>query len=272
MKQENLDLILNYARNFLGYGNLNAPFWFVGMEEAGVQNPDQAVGRAQVWNRLGNGHTVDLFDYSQQLGAVGERERCFIENPYLDPRRWFREHRPPTQPTWRPLIRFLMAVENQSHRNDGTDIENVRTYQRNNWGRVKSNNCLLEIFGLPQAASGSWAYADVPRIATRKLGITETFKQRSQALQGALRRGMNNGTLKIVLFYGGVNKIKNWSEVCGITNWSPATLLGGKGEFLWSRLGPALFLGIAHPARGKIGGIQAANFVDARAEWVVRNG
>ena len=267
MNHEELNLVLNYARNFLGYGNLDAPYWFVGLEEAGVQNPGHTVVRANVWqgNPFERNQTVDLFDYSQQLGAVGEQMHGFVQNERLDPRRWFQLQRPPTQETWRPLIRFLLAIEHQLPAINHEALEVIRLFQRDNWGRDNSNTCLLELFGLPKAANGAWPYADIPRIATRELGVAETFNQRKQALQAVLHKGVANGSLRVVLFYGGGHIIERWSEVCGIHDWNVQLLLNS--AFRWQKQGQVLFLGIAHPGRGRICCDQEAHYMRALAEW-----
>jgi hypothetical protein len=38
VNRQSFKLLLNYGRKFLGYGNPDAPYWFVGLEEAGVKN------------------------------------------------------------------------------------------------------------------------------------------------------------------------------------------------------------------------------------------
>ena len=141
VNDEELALLLSYAGNFLGYGCLDAAFFFVGLEEAGVQNAAQAISRAKVWNDLGHGPTLDLFDYSQRVGAG----QWFVENPNL-------------QRTWQPLIRFLLTVapDLRANGNQGTVTnEEIRNFQRDHWGRANSNTCLLELFGLPKAAGNA---------------------------------------------------------------------------------------------------------------------
>jgi hypothetical protein len=47
--------------------NLDAAYWFVGREEAGVQDFKQAVVRANIWNTnpFEHNHNVDLIAYGQ---------------------------------------------------------------------------------------------------------------------------------------------------------------------------------------------------------------
>jgi len=60
-----MDIVLEYAGTFSD--THPTPILVRRLGEAGVQIPQQAVSRAQVWNQCGNCRTVDLVCYSQQL-------------------------------------------------------------------------------------------------------------------------------------------------------------------------------------------------------------
>ena len=50
---------------------------------------------------------------------------------------------PPTQPTWRQLIRLLLSYKGQPD-----DLETIREYQRNEWGSSNGETCVIELSGL----------------------------------------------------------------------------------------------------------------------------
>jgi hypothetical protein len=74
--------------------------------------------------------------------------------------RWVGE-RPKLQPTWRQLLRILLAAQGER-----VDSEKVRLYQGLELGRLTSNNCVMELMPLPCKGKGSlhWHYHDWSRI------------------------------------------------------------------------------------------------------------
>jgi hypothetical protein len=67
-----------------------------------------------------------------------------------------------------------------------------------------------------------------------------------------------------VLFYGrGDYTTTLWSVVCGIDHWNVQPVLNG--NFLWHRRERVLLLAIRHPARGRIGIDQEADFMPEMA-------
>lgn len=51
---------------------------------------------------------------------------------------------PPTQATWRQLIRLLLAYKGVS-----PDLDDVRAYQRDHWGHETGETCVIELSGIP---------------------------------------------------------------------------------------------------------------------------
>ncbi len=115
----------------LGYGNVAAKGWFVGMEEAchcADELPD----------RLAGGAIEDLQENLLRLG-------CYPD---------LLEDEPNLQPTWRPLIRaWLVATTGRSP----TTAE-IRHYQRHQLGRLEADHLLTELLPLPSPGIKRWLY------------------------------------------------------------------------------------------------------------------
>ena len=249
MNEHELQMLLDYATGFLGYGDLDAPYWFVGAEEGGVNEAAQALDRARVWHGWNPPcpQVLDLDEYVHQLGIV---------NPLGH-----------GQNTWRPLIRFLLYYAPEERANGANqDVTNaeILEFQKTRWGRGgdKKLTCLLELFGLPTRSSRIWAYANCgqEQVNTRETGTATTFHRRRENFSVALDQRLEAGGLKLVLFYARADhRTTLWSEVCKIQNWHICPNLNG--DFLWQKRGKTLFLCIGHPGWGQIGGDQEAAFM-----------
>ena len=86
--------------SFIGYGNLSAPVWFLGMEEAGG-------GIENLRNRLKFDVIEDLYQGHKKLGILKHHEGKRI-----------------IQPTWRGMCVIMLTLK-------GIDInrEEIRNYQ-----------------------------------------------------------------------------------------------------------------------------------------------
>ncbi len=134
------------ANGWFGYGNWNAPYWFVGMEPGGEEGESNFAR----WAQLGRGELLDIVAHH--------------ESHPLD---WFSDASA-TQSTWAKLIWLLLAFK-------GLDPSRAATldYQRKRLGRVHDETALLELsaFAAPHAQS------DVPRNRNREQRI-EIIRQR----------------------------------------------------------------------------------------------
>lgn len=75
------DDIEDHVFNFFGYGNLDAPLWYVGMEEGGDATVESLKHRVAAWRRLGSTPTVDMKRFHELIGGA----------------KWFRERAPCSQ-------------------------------------------------------------------------------------------------------------------------------------------------------------------------------
>ncbi len=117
------------SQRWFGYGRWEAQYWFVGMEPGGT--PDRT--SYDSWFRLGATELIDCKAHHLDWNALAGREIS----------RWHRPAKPPTQPTWRPLIQLLLAYLGQP-----ADLDNVRDYQREMWGMSRGETALIELSGL----------------------------------------------------------------------------------------------------------------------------
>lgn len=114
------------AEHFFGYGRWDAPFWFVGPEAGMAKMGDSHRERYESWKTLEFAPVVDCAAHHRGFGFT----------------KWHQQH-PPTQATWRQLIRLLLSYKGQP-----SDIEAVRAYQRDKWGSSTGETCVIELSGL----------------------------------------------------------------------------------------------------------------------------
>jgi hypothetical protein len=119
--------IAHMAEEFFGYGRWSAPFWFVGPEAGMARDGDDLVSRYESWRGLDFQPVVD----------------CAAHHEGFRFRKWHQQH-PPTQATWRHLIRLLLTYQGKPN-----DLEAIRTYQRDQWGSQTGETCVIELAGLP---------------------------------------------------------------------------------------------------------------------------
>jgi hypothetical protein len=130
------DRIREMARGCYGYGRWEAPYWFIGPEQGQARDENNELKtRCEAWRRLGGGELSDC------------REFCDLINE----KRWHRET-PKLQKTWKSLMLLLMAFLEKP-----ADNESLKTYQRELWGRLNGETCVIELSGLPANSF------DVPR-------------------------------------------------------------------------------------------------------------
>ncbi|MEY4515340.1 MAG: hypothetical protein RLZZ450_7462 [Pseudomonadota bacterium] len=136
--------LVDWLGNRIGYGNLEARYWFVGLEEGCGDALQELEARLQGEN------LEDIYDAHRRLPAA--HRRLFGDRPAL-------------QSTWRPLMIALLSAEDRLH-----GREELRAYQRDRLGRAQSETLLAELFPLPSPSLRHWHYANVaaiPELATR---------------------------------------------------------------------------------------------------------
>src|SRR6266404_6945129 len=120
------------ARHCYGYGRWAAPYWFIGPEQGmGRSENDDLTRRVEVWCALGKHELDDCRKFHQRIGED----------------KWHRT-RPRLQSTWRPLILLLMTYLDRP-----ADNERLRNYQRDEWGTLNGETCVIELCGIPAHSS-----------------------------------------------------------------------------------------------------------------------
>jgi hypothetical protein len=211
-------LINEFIRNFYGFGNLQAGFWFIGMEEGGGNSEGEFNKRIQAWQTLGKKSLVDVVKYHEIIGI----NRFFVEPVKL-------------QSTWNKLIRIYLSANDLP-----CETEDVRLFQKNHLGRTGQDTALLELLPLASPSTNEWFYdkwADHPLLRTRekyRLGLTPI---RINTLRGLIEES----TPPIVVFYGQTNE-EYWSKVIQLQLKDEGML-----DFKYTRSKNTLFISIKHP-------------------------
>ena len=249
MKQTNDDVIVNnvgknwfddvlladFVSTFYGYGDYNAPYWFVSMEEGSGKHFDDVEKQLSAWDKRGR----------QELEDVAEFHRAIGLGQYFD-------EKPPLEPTWSKLIRILLSVEGQLSSREGPDQqkEKVRAYQRDSLGRVQGGtNCLIELLPLLRASRSlkDWKYAEhsgLPYFSDPKTYEKYYMPKRAERI----RELVNQRRPHVVVFYS-VDRVclKWWMHITD----APFSYDTTSKTFIARRDG-ILFLVTSHPAAKRI--------------------
>lgn len=118
---------------FRGYGNRNAPFWFVGMEEGGSSNAEDLRIRADRFSRIED---------------LAESHKHFKSHDMAKL----------TTSTWRLMSSIVGHLKGESN---WWDREFAREYQTNHLGRLDGETYLTEILPLPKKGINDWPYGDL---------------------------------------------------------------------------------------------------------------
>lgn len=174
------------AERWFGYGRWDAPYWFVGKEPGGTDEPEQYAS----WLRLGGGELIDCRAHDADCATAA--------SPMMWHGEWGR-----LQPTWRPLIALLLAYQGAPTYDKGA----VWTYQDERWGSTTGDTALIELSALAAPSTS----------VTEALRLTHLPERIA-----AIRARVVEHRPKFVLFYGagrdpifGAPYIERWSEIAG---------------------------------------------------------
>jgi hypothetical protein len=205
------------AEHFFGYGRWDALYWFIG-PEAAMDNDgiDSVPARFESWQRLGGAAVVDCAEHHRGFGMP----------------KWHRHH-PPTQATWRQLIRLLLAYKGMN-----PNLDDIRAYQRDHWGREGGETCVIELSGIP---------APNMRVPRDRLSFLSRRVDR-------IRQEARNHHPQFILMYG-TGQREEWKNIAGGEfdahgfRWMDGTLAAivphpvsrGVGSEYWKGLGQRLW-------------------------------
>jgi len=158
---------------FIGYGRLDAPVVFIGMEE----------GLADV-NALASDLTlrstfVPVMDLEQAHRGIVDGESLFSDSP----RR---------QPTWRVMADVMLHFEGRMFANADGRSDARRAYRAKRLGRSDGDSLLTELLPYPHPKRSDWLYAD--RFASRENYVEKIWPLRrsllTEVLGAATRRAI----------------------------------------------------------------------------------
>lgn len=123
------DEIREMALRSYGFGCWTAPYWFIG-PEAGQsrEEHDDLTRRAEAWRSLGGCQLMDCREFHLRIGELG-----------------LHREKPRLQQTWRPLMLLLMTFLGE----EPVTTDQLRNYQRDKWGALDGETCVIELSGLP---------------------------------------------------------------------------------------------------------------------------
>ncbi len=184
-------IIEERINRFWGYGNLKADIWFIGMEEGFHGNLIDLENR---FNRTKNKSVVDL---QNDMSDVQDHMKWFLPNSGI-------------QRTWGKIIKILLTLKS----NKKITNDEIKEFQRKEFGRLNSDHCRLEFMPLPcrSTKKKDWFYNkfEIDYLETRKKYIDKIMPLRIKLFQDLIKKY----SPKIIICYS-FSYLKKWQEVVG---------------------------------------------------------
>ncbi|CAI4034069.1 hypothetical protein DNFV4_04513 [Nitrospira tepida] len=178
------------ARSGFGFGDLEAPYWFIGLEpglgrKEHNELKDRIDLRISAWEEK---EIQDLYEYHYRIGVDW----------------WFRP-KAKLQKTWAKLIRMLFVLDGKP-----VDVDSIREFQSDKWGRTKSKTCLLELFPLPCPSTKAEHWKSCYDIERR------FYEERCRKIRlPRFHQLITEYRPAAVIFYG-LKKMEDWKLIAGI--------------------------------------------------------
>ena len=168
---------IEMARRCFGYGRWDAPYWFIGPEQGQQRDENNGLApRVNAWVKLGSSELCDCAEFHREINQ----------------HTWHREGN--LQPTWTRLILVLLAFLDDQP----IDSEKRRAYQRNNWGALNGDTCVIELSGLP----------------ANNLSVVRDRQLFQQERMDTIRNNIERYHPKFVLMYG-IGQRSAWENIAG---------------------------------------------------------
>lgn len=190
------DLVMQRLRSFWGYGSLEAPTWFVGMEE-GLGPETELLPR---FRASAGRTTIDLRSDMQNVPTH---------------MKWFRKYpapkKTPIQPGWRYLIALYLHVR----KGRKPTTEDIRHYQAEILADTKlQDSCALELMPLPAKSTNeeSWIYGQlgIDALSNRNAYLRQFKAERVKGLQKLI----SDYEPRLVIFYA-LGYMEDWIKIIG---------------------------------------------------------
>jgi hypothetical protein len=203
-----------FASGFFGYGDLEAPLWFIGMEEGGGNSAGDVTNRIRIWQKRGCMPLEDVAQYHDSL----------LEDGFGSITK---------QNTWSALSRIQLAYEKSA-----TSGSAVRNQWQKNLGRWGSATCILELNPLPSPGIKKWRYpefTDLPFLANR---VAYNARYRANRI-ASIKDMLAQSSPRAIIFYGKKYEAF-WAQIADVTF---------EKELLHSRAvkGDTTFISMHHP-------------------------
>jgi len=210
----------DFVKRFLGYGELNSSFWFIGPEAGGGKNLDELHRRAHVWSESGRQDTEDLQAYHSKLELPAKED-------------WSKN----IQSTWGALIRVFLTFEGVTV----TEATDVMCFQRDSFGKLGGNNAILDLSQLSAPSQNKWSALDskIGWLRDRALYEGQVLPGRQASIQRKLSEHKDKE--KVVLFFGSTHR-STWEAISGV-KFEPS----GLPSLLCRHSGDTLFAMMPHP-------------------------
>jgi hypothetical protein len=166
-----------------GYGHWEAPYWFIGPEQGQVREEnDDLKLRCEAWLHFGGTELSDCRAFHDYINQKAGR----LIHPWHQQRPLQR-----LQSTWRRLMFILMAFLERP-----TDDQSLYTYQRDNWGMIDGETCVIELSGLP----------------ANSFAVRRNRREFRSERIAVIRQRMHTHNPALVVMYGKQDK-KHWEEI-----------------------------------------------------------
>lgn len=163
------DQELEQLIDFIGYGALDTPIWFVGIEEGGSEK--------RLRNRLAFSQVEDL--KNAHIKAGHKRNWGEVE----------------LQDTWARMCWVMLELEGK----DIYDQKLTLEYQANKLGRADGDTLLTELFPLPKKRLKDWGFGTLlPKVESQRKFKRRVRKRRFEKINELIKAYKP----KVVFFYG----------------------------------------------------------------------
>ena len=152
---------------FIGYGRIDAPIVFVGMEEglASEQDLDHDLEARSAFS--------PVMDLEEAHRTIAEGDNLFTDSP----RR---------QPTWRVMADLMLQYEKQRFPDAQSRALARKIYRAKRLGRSSGKTLLTELLPYPHRRTSSWLYSRFGRYTTREEYVSKLLPERQALIRHAL--------------------------------------------------------------------------------------
>lgn len=245
------DLLLSFMAKFVGYGNPDARFWMVGVEE-GTQGltdhhqVEELLGKyLEIWCDSGKPHLLDLPEFHQRMNYATSRfgERAEIQR------------------SWAGAIRILLSYSLEQPVTD----EMVKQFQVERLGRSDSDTALMELNPLPAAGTGEWPYGNLSacgglEFLSSRSAYERICRKRRLPVMESLLRAAGKGGPELVVMYSS----RNYNRQCleAITGVALSKCQTDEGVDFWKgQVRNTIVAAVQHPTARRRAGISYYNDV-----------